>query len=148
MPRKTKPATTIDHDAKPQSSNTKPGRVSALDAAAKVLAGVPSTDGLTSKQLIVQMADRGLWTSPAGKTPNATLYAAMLREIANKGESSRFRRVGPGRFALATAEPRTKRPVRRTKTQAEAKSVSKGDEVIAGANKPAPRKRRRARAAS
>jgi hypothetical protein len=73
-------------------------KLSALDAAAKVLAetGTP----MTCKELIVAMAAKGYWTSPGGATPHATLNAAILREIAVKGEQSRFVKPAPGRFAL------------------------------------------------
>ncbi len=36
--------------------------------------------------------------APGGKTPEATLYAAITREIATKGKESRFRKTGPGYF--------------------------------------------------
>lgn len=74
---------------------------SALDAAARVLAetGAP----MTCKELIGAMAGKGYWTSPGGKTPDATLYSAVAREIAVKGEQSRFIKVGPGRFARREA---------------------------------------------
>ena len=44
------------------------------------------------------MAEQGLWSSPAGKTPHATLYAAMMREARDKGTTSRFRKVDRGTF--------------------------------------------------
>jgi hypothetical protein len=47
------------------------------------------------------MAAQGYWTSPAGKTPAATLYAALVREIVTKQDHARFRKTGPGRFAHA-----------------------------------------------
>ena len=80
------------------TSAKKPKRVSALDAAAQVLksAGKP----LRAQELIVAMAEQGLWTSPSGKTPHATLYAAMLREARDKGNASRFRKVDRGQFAF------------------------------------------------
>ena len=46
------------------------------------------------------MAIKGYWTSPGGKTPSATLYSALLREIDTKGNASRFVKVGKGQFAL------------------------------------------------
>jgi len=72
-------------------------RVSALDAAAKVLAkaGKP----MRSRELITAMAEQGLWTSPGGKTPWATLHAAMMREISTAGKDSRFNKVDRGAFA-------------------------------------------------
>jgi hypothetical protein len=71
---------------------------SALDAAAKVL-GEAGT-AMTCKEMIGAMAAKGYWTSPGGKTPDATLCSAILREINVKGERSRFVKAAPGRFAL------------------------------------------------
>jgi hypothetical protein len=47
------------------------------------------------------MAKKGLWTSPGGKTPHATLYSAIIREIALKGKESRFVKSERGKFAAA-----------------------------------------------
>ena len=74
------------------------GKMSALDAAAKVLG--ESTEPLTSKAMIDAMAAKGYWQSPGGKTPHATLYAAILREITTKGEESRFIKTERGHFGL------------------------------------------------
>ena len=73
-------------------------RLSALDAAAQVLRKAEKP--LTSKALIAAMAQQSLWKSPAGKTPHATLYAAMLREIGSKGDKARFKKVERGLFAF------------------------------------------------
>ncbi len=56
-----------------------PKKTSCLDAAAKVLAeeGRP----MTCQEMIEAMAAKGYWTSPGGKTPSATLYSAILREL-------------------------------------------------------------------
>jgi DNA-binding IclR family transcriptional regulator len=75
---------------------------SALDAAAKVLR--ETGEAMNSKELIAAMAAKGYWTSPGGKTPHATLYAAMLREINQKGKETRFKKAERGKFALATRE--------------------------------------------
>ena len=72
-------------------------KMGALDAAAIVLAEAGKS--MRSKELIAEMAKRGLWTSPGGKTPEATLYAAILREIGAKGAAARFARAGKGEFA-------------------------------------------------
>ncbi|MGE0481261.1 MAG: winged helix-turn-helix domain-containing protein [Phycisphaerae bacterium] len=77
----------------------KPKRRSALDAAAEVLR--KSSQPMRAQELIAAMAEQGLWTSPNGKTPHATLYAAMLREINDKGKDARFRKVERGQFAYA-----------------------------------------------
>lgn len=81
-----------------QRAHAKPKRVSALDAAAQVLkrAGKP----MRAQELIATMAEQGLWKSPGGATPHATLYAAMTREARDKGKASRFRRVDRGQFAF------------------------------------------------
>ena len=41
----------------------------------------------------------GYWTSPGGKTPSATLYSAILREVATKGPDARFVKTQRGQFA-------------------------------------------------
>ncbi len=73
-------------------------RVSALDAAAQVLAKVGKP--MRAKELIAAMAEQNLWKSPAGKTPHNTLYAAILRESRDKGSASRFKRAGKAQFAF------------------------------------------------
>ncbi len=86
-------------------------RLSALDAAAQVLQALAAKDartGLSSQELIDRMAAAGLWISPGGQTPAATLYAAMIREISSKGAASRFVRLestdgARGRFATSAA---------------------------------------------
>ena len=73
-------------------------KMSALDAAARVLAEAGTA--LTCKEMIGAMAIKGYWTSPGGQTPDATLCSAILREIKVKGEQSRFVKAAPGRFAF------------------------------------------------
>ena len=70
--------------------------VRSAGTAAQVLAkaGKP----MRAQELITAMAEQGLWSSPAGKTPHATLYAAMLRESRDKGTASRFKKVDRGQF--------------------------------------------------
>jgi hypothetical protein len=74
----------------------KPKRVSALDAAAQVLAA--SEVPMRAKEMIAAMEAKGLWRSPGGKTPEATLYAAIIREIAAKGTAARFKKHERGVF--------------------------------------------------
>jgi len=52
------------------------------------------------KEMIAAMASKGYWTSPGGKTPEATLYSALLREITTKGAQARFVKAQRGQFAL------------------------------------------------
>lgn len=71
--------------------------MSGLDAAAKVLqdGGEP----MRAKALVDAMINGGLWKS-GGKTPHATIYAAVIREIAAKGDAARFRKTDRGLFAF------------------------------------------------
>jgi hypothetical protein len=73
-----------------------PKRTSGLDAAALVLAdtGVP----MSAKEIVDAALAKNLWKSPKGKTPHATLYSAILREIIAKGSDARFRKVERGKF--------------------------------------------------
>jgi ribonuclease D len=83
---------------RPTKAATAEKRLSAIDAAAKVLAG--SHEPLNAKQLIEAIVAQGLWSSPAGKTPHATLYSAILREIQAKGNEARFTKAERGKFAI------------------------------------------------
>ena len=84
---------------KSTKAETKPKKLSALDAAAKVLAetGQP----MSCKEMIETMAAKGYWSSPDGKTPSSTLYSGILKEITTKGKESRFKKTDRGRFARA-----------------------------------------------
>lgn len=69
-------------------------RVSSLDLASKVLA--EAKEPLQAKAITERAIAAGWQTT--GKTPHATLYAAMIREIANKGKNSRFTKTDRGLF--------------------------------------------------
>ena len=75
----------------------KPKRVSLLDAAATVLAS--AKEPMQAKAIVEQVVKRGLWKPGAGKTPHATLYAAMTREITAKGKDARFEKIDRGLFS-------------------------------------------------
>ena len=77
----------------------KEGKMSAIDAAEKVLGEVGTP--LTAKQLVDIMAAKGYWSSPGGKTPHATLNSAIMREIKDKGDESRFAKHPDGGFTLS-----------------------------------------------
>ena len=84
-----------------RAKTARPGEkhdMSGLDAAAKVLeeAGEP----LSCKAIVERAFEKGYWQSE-GKTPAATVYAAILREMQKKGDDARFRKMGRGLFALA-----------------------------------------------
>ncbi|WP_254510214.1 winged helix-turn-helix domain-containing protein [Anatilimnocola floriformis] len=73
-------------------------KLSALDAAAQVLES--SEQPMNAKAMIEAMTTKGLWSSPGGKTPHATLYSAIIREISVKGKESRFKKTDRGDFAF------------------------------------------------
>ena len=99
--KKTTKATARSSSAKKKVARKKAQtdtKMSAPEAAAKVLG--QAKEPLNSKTLVEKMSARNYWTSPNGKTPHATLYAAILREIQKKGDDARFRKVERGRFEL------------------------------------------------
>ena len=86
---------------KAKAKNEKPEKKpSGLDAAARVLqeAGEP----LRAKEIVERMLANGYWRTN-GATPAATIYAAVIREIADKGAESRFAKVDRGLFTLTDA---------------------------------------------
>ncbi len=89
-----------DKAKKPRAKKAKadkPKRTSGLDAAAKVLdeSGQP----MTAKEMVEAAEAKGYWKSPSGKTPHATIVSAIIREIAKKGDTSRFVKTDRGKFA-------------------------------------------------
>jgi hypothetical protein len=64
----------------------------------KVLA--EAGEPLSCKQIVERAFEKGYWQSE-GKTPHATVYSAILREIQAKGDEARFRKAARGRFELA-----------------------------------------------
>jgi len=94
-----KPAAAKPVKAPKAVAEPKTKKMSGLDAAAQVLATAKKP--LNAKDLIAAMAEQKLWTSPGGKTPHSTLYAAMLREINDKGKDARFKKVERGLFTIA-----------------------------------------------
>jgi hypothetical protein len=76
---KTAKAKTPKAEAPAKATKTKKaksdGKLSALDAAAKVLAD--AGEPMNTKAMIEAMAAKNLWTSPGGATPWATLYTVV-----------------------------------------------------------------------
>ncbi|WP_413431550.1 winged helix-turn-helix domain-containing protein [Crateriforma spongiae] len=72
-------------------------KLSCVKAALQVLetAGEP----MNAQEMITAMVDQNLWESPGGKTPHATLYSAILRDL-KKGDESRFVKTERGRFTV------------------------------------------------
>ena len=85
-------------DESTSAQETNVAKRGGLSAAVRVLgkAGQP----LGCKEIVDRMLQQGYWTSN-GKTPHATINAAIAREIKTKGELSRFKKVQRGLFALA-----------------------------------------------
>jgi hypothetical protein len=54
---------------------------------------------MNCQELIDAMAARGYWISPGGRTPAATLYSAILRELTAKGADARFVKTKRGKLA-------------------------------------------------
>ena len=98
-PKRTTKATASKKTAKKPATKKPDKQMSALDAAAKVLSA--SKQPLNTKSMIAEMESKGYWKSPGGKTPHATLYSAILREIQTKGKDARFKKVERGHFELA-----------------------------------------------
>ena len=83
-----------------KDSKAKSDKLSALDAAAKVLG--EKKEPMNSKEMVTAMEAKGYWKSPGGKTPHATLYSAILREITTKGSDARFKKTQRGKFTSNT----------------------------------------------
>ncbi|MCB9846709.1 MAG: winged helix-turn-helix domain-containing protein [Phycisphaeraceae bacterium] len=92
-----KPATAKATTTAKAPKERKPKRVSGLDLAAKILAD--ADEPLNAKTIAERAIAAGWKTS--GKTPEATLYAAIIREIAKKGKDARFARHDRGLFTTA-----------------------------------------------
>ena len=86
--------------AAPEAKGAK--KLSAIDAAAQVLAEAGTA--MNCQELIKAMAEQGLWTSPGGKTPAATLYSSILRELQTKGNQARFKKTERGKFQAANSK--------------------------------------------
>ncbi len=91
-----KPATV----AKPTANESKPAgkKLSQIEAAIQILG--KSKVPMNCMAMVEAMQVQGLWSTPGGATPDATLYASILREINGKGKDARFEKVDRGMFAL------------------------------------------------
>jgi len=92
---------TTKRDTGKRGANTgqmKAKRVSLVAAAAQILA--KAAEPMKTKEMVEQAVAQGLWAPGKGKTPEATLYSAIIREIRHKGEDSRFVKIERGKFTL------------------------------------------------
>jgi len=96
-----KPARSRRSRAGAAEAPARPAKLSALEAAVRLLG--ESGQAMNCQEMIAAMAAKGYWTSPGGKTPSATLYTSILKELTTKGKESRFVKVDRGRFALRGA---------------------------------------------
>jgi hypothetical protein len=96
--QKTAHATTQPTERKKAAPASTAKKMSAIDAAAKVLG--EAGEAMNCQEMIKAMGEKGYWTSPGGKTPHATLYSAILRELQNKGNDARFKKMERGKFGL------------------------------------------------
>jgi restriction system protein len=83
--------------ASQSEESQKAGKPSLLNQAAGVVK--ESGQPMSAKAMVEAVLAKGTWATK-GKTPEATLYAAIIREIAKKGSEARFRKVERGQFAL------------------------------------------------
>jgi hypothetical protein len=58
-----------------------------------------AAEPMSCPEIVKQMLEKGYWKTD-GKTPAATIYSAILREIKEKGQTSRFRKAQRGKFEL------------------------------------------------
>ena len=72
-------------------------KISCVKAALQVLND--AAEPMNAQEMITAMVDQGLWESPGGKTPHATLYSAILRDM-KRGDESRFVKTDRGRFTV------------------------------------------------
>ncbi|MDM4018503.1 winged helix-turn-helix domain-containing protein [Roseiconus lacunae] len=84
---KTAKTTTAKNPASTKTANQK---MSQIDAALAVLK--KARKPMSGKEMVEAMAKQKLWTSRGGKTPDVTLYAAILRDL-RKGTGARFKKA-------------------------------------------------------
>ena len=59
---------------------------------------------MNCQAMVEAMSSWGLWTSSSGKTPHATLYASILREINTTDKDARFKKIYRGQFTATGSE--------------------------------------------
>ena len=86
--------------SKARKRTKKARRISLLNATAAVLA--KAQEPMTCLEMVEAVLKTGTWKT-RGKTPAATLSAAIYREIQDKGKEARFAKSERGRFRLRGA---------------------------------------------
>ncbi|MEI8194740.1 MAG: winged helix-turn-helix domain-containing protein [Phycisphaerae bacterium] len=92
-------ATPAKASRKKAPKEPKAKKISGLDAAFEVLKA--KGEPMTCKAIVDEMLAKGMWAT-GGKTPSATIYSAMIREIDTKPGESRFQKIDRGLFTVAT----------------------------------------------
>jgi len=72
-------------------------RLGLVDAAIQVMK--ETGEPMNCKDIVKVILEKKLWET-TGKTPDATLYSSILRDIQKKGSEARFKKVERGQFAL------------------------------------------------
>ena len=88
-------------EAREPSKDVNPAKVKKLGgllAAFMVLADAGQP--LDCQEIVKRMIDQDMWKTD-GKTPSATIYSAIIREIKEKGTESRFVKTERGKFTVA-----------------------------------------------
>ena len=58
---------------------------------------------MNCQDMIKTMAEKATGPRLGGKTPAASLYSAILRELQTKGKDARFKKTERGKFAVGKA---------------------------------------------
>ena len=95
-----KPATKDATVAKRDAKESKPADKKLSQIEAAIIIRGKSEEAMNCKAIVEAMQVAGLWSSPSGATPEATLYASILREINSKAKDARFKKTERGRFTL------------------------------------------------
>lgn len=74
-PMAAKPAAKAKKTLTAETKSPATGKLSQIAAAERVLA--ESNEPMTCKAMVEAMSAKGYWTSPGGKTPEATLYTVV-----------------------------------------------------------------------
>ena len=116
---------------RPTDAAATPGKLSALDAAAKVLAEEGRAMGC--QEMIQAMADKGYWASPGGKTPAATLYSAIhSRSRRPRGHGPASRRPNAASSVWPRASEASARPTVATEAPAVRGPLVTGGRAVPG----------------
>ena len=110
-PTAAKPAAKAKGTPKTEMKTPATGKLSQIAAAERVLP--EANEPMTCQAMVEVMSAKGYWSSPGGKTPEATPYASLLRQIRDKGPNATFQKTGRGLFA-STANDAPRRVPNRT----------------------------------